>query len=543
MEKIIDNIRTQFNTEGSLYYTSIKYTFLLGLVAHAYAFLHLQITHDSLGEFALTDELFGQYRVFEWKIALGRFMNPVFRFLFQDKVIRSWILGLLGILCIGISVCLVAQLFSLKSKGELLLISGIFVTNVTVISCVATYMGDFLPNMLALLFAVCAVFLWRKLLDRFSLPLFLLGTLLILLALGCYQSFLSVAIVLIIMCSIMDLLNEKTLLQVLRNNLIGIVMLGLGAVSYFFMVQFICSITGIPLFEGGYNSLSNIWMRKISWRQDVVRLYQQAVEDFISPLHFLENEKLSVLNMDTIFQHFIIVIHSVLIVIVLLIILCWLIVSRKNGKEKILLLFMFLLLPLGANISHIISGNSHDLMHYAFWIMYIFVLLLVRWAKEHLKWKNARVWYLGIEIVLSILILYNIQIANTLYVKKELVQQSTLSTMTRVLAKIEEQDGYTLGETQVAFIGTEGTVQYGIPILWEVNEITGGDASSSITYQQCYQSYFKNMLQYPICLCSNETLDSLKQLDIVQQMPIFPNKGSVQMIENVVVVKMSNKKK
>ena len=533
-------IRERIMTNKDRNVIAIKYTFIIGLIAHAFAFLHLQVTHDSLGEFYLYDELFESYKVYEWKIALGRFMNPVFRILFQDEILRPWVLGLFGLLCIGLSVCLVIDIFSIEDKWEIMIISGVFTTNITVISCVATYMEDFAVDMMALFFAVFTAYIWKELQSECGVLKFVVGIMSVILMLGCYQSYLAVTIILIIISSVLDLLKGKLFENVFKNGLNGIGMIGLGAVGYLAAVKIVCYITGVPLYNGGYNSLSNMWTRDVQFWNELIALYNQTITDFLSPSHILQRDYLPALTKDTAFLYFISMINIVLLVCCLLVIFCWIISTPKKIIEKLLLGLLIGLMPLAMNISDLLSGTSHDLMHYAYWLFYLFALLLFRWSKEHKSFFKANIIQRVVVIALGVTIFDNVQISNTIYVEKELVQESTLSTITRVLAQIEEQEGYVLGETPVAFIGSGGPVQKGVPGIWKAQEITGGYSVSSITYQQTYKAYFENVLQYPIQLCDLDELNFLKESEEVKQMPVFPNKGSVQSIGNVIVVKMCN---
>lgn len=533
MAEEITRMRERLITNKERYIYVIKCTFFVGLIAHAFAFLHLQLSHDSLREFYLYDD------IYEWKISLGRFMNSFFRILFQDEILRPWVLGLFGLLCIGISVCLVIDIFSIENKWEIMLIAGICTTNITVISCVATYMEDFAVDMLALLFSTFSAYVWKALNNNFYVLKFIMGVLFVILTLGCYQSYLSVTIVLIIISSVMDLMNGRGFENVLKKGLGGIGIVAFGMAGYLATVKIVCKITGVPLQEGGYNSLSNMWTRDVQLGNELINLYNQTFTNFISPSHVLQKEYLPLLTKKTAFLYLISVLNIALLVCCVLIIVWWTICTLKKIKEKLLLGLLIVLIPLAMNISDISSGTSHDLMHYSYWLLYLFAILLFRWLKEHMRVLKVDVIQKAIVIVFGIVIFDNIHIANTMYIEKELIQQSTLSTMTRVLTQIENQEGYVIGETPVAFIGTIGPVQNGVPGRWRVYNITGGNALASITYQRTYKAYFQNVLQYPIQLCDSDELEYLYELEEIEQMPVFPNKGSVQIIDDVVVVKMN----
>lgn len=122
-------------------------TFLWGLVAHAYGFLHNNLSHDVLNAFvAMTTEEI-------WKIELGRFFVPVYRYLFRGAVSLPWLIGLVGLFWTSLAVFFTIQLLDVKKKPVIALIAGIMASNITYISQIATYVYEFDFNALALLLA------------------------------------------------------------------------------------------------------------------------------------------------------------------------------------------------------------------------------------------------------------------------------------------------------------------------------------------------------------------------------------------------------
>lgn len=213
------------------------------------------------------------------------------------------------------------------------------------------------------------------------------------------------------------------------------------------------------------------------------------------------------------------------------------ILSCKKIKisNKLLILLLVIILPIGMEISYIGSAVSHDLMHYSYWLFYLLSWLLV---KNVISQEEMKRYSLIVAISVLIFIICNVQTSNLVYVKKEILKDSTLSTMTRVLYKIEDIDEYD-NNTYIAFIGNID-IQKEITGTQMINEITGVDSNSQITYQGTYKRYFKNILQYDINVCSDLEIETLKENEIVKEMPVFPEKGSVKLVDGIIVVKFSN---
>ena len=196
-------------------------------------------------------------------------------------------------------------------------------------------------------------------------------------------------------------------------------------------------------------------------------------------------------------------------------------------------------LPLGANLSLVANdGSAHDLMKAGFAGMYWLPLLAV-WPWR-LSRRRAVKW--GAWLVLGCLgfaLWQNAVDANHLYLKKDLERQATLSLMTRAADDMEKQQGYVPGETPVAFLGTPD-VRLDLPEeLRYLEAYTGGWSLSQITDSKQYGAYFRYVLQLRVNLCDDWTRLTLQESGQVQQMPAYPQEGSVRMADGVLVVKMS----
>lgn len=133
---------------------ALLFTFGFGLVAHGYAFLHFQPSHDSLFEM-FTDRG-------DWKIALGRYLKPVYDALFGYFSSVPWTTGLAALFWMALTAFLLCEILEIRRSWQIAVICGILTTHISVIAMVATYMQDLGADMLALLFAMLGCWLWHK---------------------------------------------------------------------------------------------------------------------------------------------------------------------------------------------------------------------------------------------------------------------------------------------------------------------------------------------------------------------------------------------
>ncbi len=204
-------------------------------------------------------------------------------------------------------------------------------------------------------------------------------------------------------------------------------------------------------------------------------------------------------------------------------------------SNKTLVLTLGALLPLGMNISHVLDGGmTHDLMYYAAFLIYLLAILLVEWYVKSFDGKKVlpNLCYIVTVFSLSIILVTNVQTANTAYIKKDLERQATLSVMTTVNADINRTEGYVVGETEVKFIGSPQTGVY--EIFPNILKITGLGSKSQITYEETYYSYYKYILQTPL----NQSYEEIPK-EITDEMPVFPKDGYIKWYDGILIVKMS----
>ncbi len=360
-------LRDKFQRNRFFLLRCLLYTFAWGLAAHGTMYLHCSISHDSLNEFV------SDARVLSWKISLGRVLYPVYQVLTRGFITLPWLIGLLTLMYTGIAVFLVMKIFDVKSQKIAFLAAGIFTANVTVIAVTATYMNDLDADIFAMLLAVGAAFLWRRG-RRGLLP----GAFLLAFSLGLYQSYLSMTVTLILMASILDLLDGRIWKEVFGRGWEGIGMLIGGGILYIVELKIVCLISGVSLQSGSYNSLDRMLsMSPAAWGESLFGAYANTLSNLTQAKSILP-EALTLL------------LHMGILAVILFVLLRNLLFGPMSLGAKLLTIILTALFPLGVNVAHVLSNNtSHDLMHYAFWMAYLFALLLAEQAAGSRKSRES----------------------------------------------------------------------------------------------------------------------------------------------------------
>ena len=127
-------------------------TLVLGLIAHGYALLNFTVSHDSMSEFWMYQQM-GYYdgTAAQWKIALGRFFVPVYQLIFRGETVTPWFSGMLALVWAALAVWGTACLFDIHQRWLLVLTSGIFVANLSFMALTASYLHDLDADMLSLI--------------------------------------------------------------------------------------------------------------------------------------------------------------------------------------------------------------------------------------------------------------------------------------------------------------------------------------------------------------------------------------------------------
>lgn len=128
-------------------------TILFGLAAHSYAFLNFTISHDSLGALHSLDS---------GKIQLGRFGVVVYKFITGSFVTLPWSAEVFCLIFVGMANVLICRIFHLDKLWQIILVSGILITNIAITSLVSTYMHDLGADTFALLMSVVSTYAWNE---------------------------------------------------------------------------------------------------------------------------------------------------------------------------------------------------------------------------------------------------------------------------------------------------------------------------------------------------------------------------------------------
>ena len=174
------------------------YSFFLGIIAYGFRFTNGIYSHDSLAQiFAIHDN--------PWQISIGRYLQPVFRFIFNNGISTPWFHGFLGLLFIALSSYLIGKIFNIKHNFSKLLLTFILTLNIAIPITVASFIENFGSYMAAQALTCMSVYLLINCKKYFLI----LSSFLLAIATAIYQLFFSCSICLILIYTIQQIAIKK----------------------------------------------------------------------------------------------------------------------------------------------------------------------------------------------------------------------------------------------------------------------------------------------------------------------------------------------
>ena len=501
------------------------YTLIFMVLLHGYRYVSLGFSHDSLA-FAWQPDL-------EWQISLGRYMQPFYWWIIRGRIAAPFIVGVLSYGYMVGSVYGVASLLDLKAKTSLFLLAGLMCGSLAFIALDATYSHTADVYMLALMLNIAAA--WLCLRGRRRVPSVLAAVVLLVISTGLYQAYLQVFTALTMVWALLRLLktDDRAIPEAVARCAQSFLALMLAMALFFVGYYVVMAVTGVEAVSkvnsiGGMKVLSGaalVDMVKTTWKMPLRQLGR--LQGRIAPLaRMLTAVVLMTGAAATIFTAR---------------------RSRVSAWQALGMAVLALLLPFGMNwICLFCGGVVHDLMMYAY-----IVPLLAALAANERAWnlaladegkqigKKTRAAACVLPLAVLTLLFDRGIYANQIYLKKDLEYDTTLSVMTRVVDRIEQVEGYIPGETPVEFLGDIQRSQLAMtrPAFAHLDSLTGTEENYAITYGDTFWMYLEDVMGYPIKRF-RETKNE-EQERVTDDMPCFPDKDSVQMVDGVVFVKLA----
>ena len=520
MEKIIKKIKDYLRDNKKLLIFVFAFTFGFGLVAHGYSYFNANLNHDSLYGMIGNKE----YNLF--MLQIGRFIRPIWARI-RGNITLPTLIGFISLFFVSCSNYLIIKLLKIKNKVLIAFTCGILITNYTVALTYASYIHDADIYSIALFLSVLSVYEFTS---NNKLGL-LKGTIILVISLGIYQAYFQVAIFLLMILAIERFINNEKALKVVTDYIKILLCMVVSIIIYYLIYQLTLKVFNVPIGDT-YNSMPQL--------KDYFDLGAFA---YIFEQMF-KSERMWLMGKNAHHWWMIFGINVLCIVLTFFLFIKLIIKKMTSTINTILATIVLLLMPVGICIVCVMSkGLVHDIMTYSYFLFYVFVFKLIEMSADCYSVEirlQSGIKYILYPCMVAMLISNNVY-SNEVYLEKELMEQTTLSTMTRIINRMEETDGYEMGKTPVMMVGALNISDLSHTRIGFMNTGEGTNVAFTITYQGVYSKYFNDYLAYPINLVDDDTLFSnYYGSDDIKDMPVFPAKDSVKFYNDMLVVKISD---
>ena len=485
-------------------------TFCLGLLTHMYMITNKWPNHDYVYNIH-GDQLL-------WPLSLGRwFLNAVTSI--SSYFSLPWINGLLAICYLSLAAMFIISILEVKRPVPIILCCG-FLATYPAMADTMGYMFTADGYLFAMLLSSIAVWFWEK--DKGILGQLAYAVSLSL-TVGIYQAYLSFSIYLILIRLILDIFEQKYSNKELAVKIWKALWGGmLGILLYYVGLLFMMKCYDVSFAD--YMGINNM----------TIASGTQIIETVICATIAFAEMFIGTNSDFTAYEIF-----NILFIICLFMAYGIIIIKTKLYRKKvqtILLCVASLLLIPAAYIFEFVSKE----VIYRFLMLYCLALIYLLLVKLADAWLSG--WFSEMVLILSVVITVNFGlIDNIAYYNLNLCWEQTYATAIQMQERITSLQEYS-PEKKVLVIGTIQTnnrewLQSRIPHL------VGTDDINLMRNQEFIITILNTDLGMNL-----DGADFTKREDVMRSeayfdMPCWPNGNSVQIIEGVVVIKLSEEVK
>lgn len=468
-----------------------------GLLAHGFAFTNKLLNADDIGSLYAKGG----------GTAYGRWAIDYTNILFPDASM-PWIYGILSVLMFAAVVCMTIRFFQIRNPFLQGALAAIFLCfpSLTGLYC---YMFTSASFAFSLLLAVLSVLLGCS--DRWQLRA--LGILLLTISLGIYQAYVAVAASYYLIRMIQMLLRgEREPKEVFLFGLRAVARMLPALLIYYVISHISLRALDVEYAYHGFSEYGILFRVALAYNallKAVTRGYFAYVPTTLSRL-----------------------IHILVGLFTAGWLGIWLLRHRREPARAGLLLLCLLLLPLSMNCVFLLANVEviHSVVLYSFVCVYVLVAVVA----ECLEAPSAKP---GRDLVLCGMLLVciiNIYFANKTYLKLYLQYENAYACYSAVITQVKQTEGFD-ESCKLAVLGKGSNLLY-IPVELDTGDLAGPDGDLVNVYTR--ERLIKRYLGFDMPFASDEEKAKLLADPRYEAMPAYPYYGSVQKIDDFIVVKL-----
>ena len=495
---------------------------IVGWLTHFYMFTHKLPNWDDLnniGAYGSGDYLGRWFLKYIHELG-GRYSIPAVH-------------GFLFILCLSVAACFVLEISQIKSTTGAILVPAVMVTFPSVVSTM-TFMFMAHTSGIGILMVCAAIYILRRYRHGW-LPC----TIMLVCVLGIYQSYISIAIALMLVGMIVDLFKGKSAWDTVKHGILCVVVLGVGVAAYMVLSHVIYP----NLDNETYGGVGNMGQIAISEMPTLIgRCYKRFLEYFLwKPFAFVTKTS-QYMN-----------IAICVLAIVMFAYLVWKKQLYKKIWELALCVVLCGFMPLAVAFIYFMAPDVDYsmLMLYAYVMIYVLVLALLEicmqeWNTKETKKQHLYVRYSFVIITIGVIFVScytDYLVTNKAYMRMDMACQRVNNYFNRILTSVEAQEGYVNGD-EVTFIGNfyykenPSVVEFDFMDSESLRELSGVALENGLMTSGARDNFIRHYVGFNMADLSEGDKEKIAETEAFQNMPVYPATGSIQKLDNIWVVKL-----
>lgn len=507
--------------------TAFYAAFAAGLAAHLYQFTNKLYNYDELantpGGIGLSTEQ-GRW-LLNW---MGRFMRSVF----GGSYSLPFFNGIFALLFLALSAGMVVSVFQVRNKLTAGLIGGLMTVFPAVVS-MYFFMFLALYYAIGIFFSVFAAWLTVKYPKNIIANI--AAVVMIACSLGVYQAYFPDTVCILLMVVILKAafggVKEKKewkefFLMIARFLLV----MAAGVAVYFLINKAVLAVTHIQLtsYQGGDT------MGKIT----IAQLISALKSCYTSFFDMGFSDVMGISYNRTVRR-----LIKVVWILFVAGIGAYLVLKKKEYLNKVIVLCGILVFPVAMFLIYVMAPNSYcyTLMAYSVVFFFVFFLLWLdacsRNLKLHAPVKSITNWVSA--LLTAALVIVFVWYANGNYMALEYTKYHDFSYVQTLVTKIRSVEDYSQ-DKPVIVVGTQiNDSTNGMGSLIGDTFTVGGKADTNLGYNSLLY-LMSDYLGFSPYYGTYEEIQNWMQREVVREMPSYPADGSIQVIDDTIIVKLSD---
>ena len=497
-----------------------KGTVLWGILAFGYMLTNKITSNDDLGSLYSTGG--GIYN--------GRWMTGLYGQIFH-AINSPWNNGIIFLIIAALTSVLILRMLQIKNRMCALLIGATFITFPSNISLLF-YDFTVVPYALGIFLSVLAALLISK---RKSIWSIQGGCICIVLSLAFYQAYFCLTASLLILVLIKEI-RDISATSTIKYAMLDIAILAEGMAIYLMVQSLLVRISSVSTSYQNKHSIGEVHISDIP--EQIVSAYNIFVKYNQRMFPFSVAGK-------------IVDVCTIIITVLFLFIFMRNMIVEHTKLKIVLLVIASILLPIACNLVYMYGAEEvHSLMLYGNVCRPILCILLVDMlvddSKFNIKFEIQKVMSCVVCIMILCMNINNAVLANHEYSKQEHLVNATTQYLNVLITQIKSLEGYN-SDMKVAFVGLCND-----PAIDEIDScylkssLVGSNnmwqlINTPLHWGWCQTEFFRVYMGYTAeFVTSDEERQVIADNPIVQNMPNYPNAGSIGIVDDVIVVHLSN---